>query len=62
MVANAGRFLREMESTCPMRIRTNLTDNCKAFAGHLFDLCKRPATGPQAFDALFVPASASSIA
>ena len=36
--ANARRFLRDLERTCPMRIRTILTDNGKEFTDRLFGL------------------------
>jgi len=36
--ANAWRFLRDLERACPIRIRTILTDNGKAFTDRLFGL------------------------
>ena len=50
--ANARRFLRDLESACPIRIRTILTDNGKEFTDRLFGLRKRPATGEHEFDRL----------
>ncbi len=50
--ANARRFLRDLERTCPMRIRTVLTDNGKEFTDRLFGLRKREATGRHEFDLL----------
>jgi len=49
---NAGRFLREPERSCPMRIRTILADNGKEFTDRLFGLRGREATGTHAFDEL----------
>jgi len=34
--ANARRFLRDLERTCPIRIRSILTDNGKEFTDRLF--------------------------
>ena len=34
--ANARRFLRDLERTCPLRIRTILTDNGKEFINRFF--------------------------
>ncbi len=50
--ANARRFLRDLERTSPMRIRTILTDNGKEFTDRLFGLRKRVATGKHEFDRL----------
>jgi len=50
--ANARRFLRDLERTCPIRIRTILTDNGKEFTDRLFGLRKRAATGKHDFDTL----------
>ena len=50
--ANARRFLRDLERTCPIRIRTILTDNGKEFTDRLFGLRKRAATGRHDFDTL----------
>ena len=50
--ANARRFLRDLERTCPMRIRTVLTGNGKEFTDRLFGLRKRAATGRHEFDKL----------
>ena len=50
--ANARRFLRDLERTCPIRIRTILTDNGKEFTDRLFGLRKRAATGAHEFDTL----------
>ena len=43
--ANARRFLRDLERTCPIRIRTILTDNGREFTDRLFGLRKRSPTG-----------------
>ena len=51
-VANARRFLRDLERACPIRIRTILTDNGKEFTDRLFGLRKRAATGGHEFDRL----------
>ena len=51
--ANAWRFLRDLERACPIRIRTILTDNGKAFTDCLFGLRKRAATGQHEFDTLY---------
>lgn len=50
--ANARRFLRDLERTCPLRIRTILTDNGKEFTNRLFGLRQRAATGAHEFDQL----------
>ena len=50
--ANARRFLRDLERTCPILIRTILTDNGKEFTDHLFGLRNRAATGQHKFDTL----------
>ena len=50
--ANARRFLRDLERSCPIRIRTILTDNGKEFTDRLFGLRKRSATGRHEFDQL----------
>ena len=50
--ANARRFLRDLERTCPIRIRTILTDNGKEFTDRLFGLRKRSPTGKHEFDLL----------
>ena len=50
--ANARRFLRDLERSCPIRIRTILTDNGKEFTDRLFGLRKRAATGEHEFDTL----------
>ena len=50
--ANARRFLRDLERECPMKIRTILTDNGKAFTDRLFGLRKRATTGEHEFDQL----------
>ena len=50
--ANARRVLRDLERTCPIRIRTILTDNGKEFTDRLFGLRKRAATGAHEFDKL----------
>jgi len=50
--ANARRFLRDLERSCPIRIRTILTDNGKEFPDRLFGLRKRAATGVHEFDTL----------
>ena len=50
--ANARRFLRDLERSCPIRIRTILTDNGKEFTDRLFGLRKRAATGEHEFDQL----------
>jgi transposase InsO family protein len=50
--ANARRFLRDLERTCPIRIRTILTDNGKEFTDRLFGLRRRAATGAHEFDQL----------
>ena len=63
--ANARRFLRDLERTCPIRIRTILTERAiegaigsspmargKEFTDRLFGLRKRAATGKHDFDTL----------
>jgi hypothetical protein len=50
--ANARRFLRDLERTCPKRISHILTDNGKEFIDRLFGLRKRAATGAHDFDRL----------
>jgi len=50
--ANARRFLRDLERTCPTRFRMVLTDNGKEFTDRLFGLRKRVATGKHEFDLL----------
>jgi len=50
--ANARRFLRDLERTCPLRIRTILTDNGKEFTDRLFGLRKRAQSGEHEFDRL----------
>ena len=50
--AKARRFLRDLERTCPIRIRTILTNNGKKFTDRLFGLRKRAATGEHQFDTL----------
>jgi len=50
--ANARRFLRDLERSCPIRIRTILTDNGKEFTDRLFGLRKRAATGAHEIDTL----------
>ena len=50
--AKARRFLRDLERTCPIRIRTILTNNGKEFTDRLFGLRKRAATGEHQFDTL----------
>ena len=50
--ANAHRFLRGLERACPIRIRTILTDNGKAFTHRLCGLRKRAPTGEHQFDQL----------
>ena len=50
--ANARRFLRDLERTCPIRIRTILTDNGKEFTDRLFGLRKRAQSGQHEFDRL----------
>jgi transposase InsO family protein len=50
--ANARRFLRDLERSCPIRIRTILIDNGKEFTDRLFGLRKRAATGAHEFDTL----------
>ncbi len=63
--ANARRFLRDLERTCPIQIRTILTDRAigtplvretmargREFTDRLFGLRKRAATGKHAFDQL----------
>ena len=52
--ANARRFLRDLERSCPIRIRTILTDNGKEFTDRLFGLRKRAQTGKHEFDKLCV--------
>ena len=59
--ANAHRFLRGLERACPIRIRSILTDNGKAFTDRLFGLRKR-ATGEHQFDQLRAIPSTSSTA
>jgi len=49
---NARRFPRDLERACPIRIRTILTDNGKAFTNRLFGLRKRAPTGEHQFDQL----------
>jgi transposase InsO family protein len=64
-MAPRWRGLRDLERTCPIRIRTIRTDRAigaplvratmtrgKAFTNRLFGLRKRAATGEQAFDQL----------
>ena len=51
-VANARRFLRDLERACPLRIRTVLTDNGKEFTDRRFGLRKRAASGQHDFDLL----------
>jgi transposase InsO family protein len=51
--ANARRFLRDLKSACPIRIRTILTDIGKASTDRLFGLRKRSATAEHAFDRLW---------
>lgn len=48
--ASARHLLRDLERTCPIRIRTLLTDNGKEFIDRLFGLRKREATGRHEFD------------
>jgi transposase InsO family protein len=50
--ANARRFHPDLERTCPLRIRTILTDNRKEFTDCLFGPRKRATTGDHAFDPL----------
>ena len=50
--ANARRFLRDLERTCPIKISHILTDNGKEFTDRLFGLRKRAATGAHEFDRL----------
>jgi transposase-like protein len=50
--ANARRFLRDLDRTCPMRLRTVLTDNGKEFTDRLFGPRKRAATGAHEVDKL----------
>ena len=60
--ANARRFLRDLERACPMRIRTILTDNGKAFTDRLFGLRKRAATGASTSSTRSAASSGSSTA
>ena len=50
--ANARRFLRGLHRSCPMKIRTILTDNGREFTDRRFGLRKRAATGKHDFDLL----------
>ncbi|MDB3912089.1 hypothetical protein N9381_09955 [Paracoccaceae bacterium] len=47
--ANAGRFLGDLERTCPIRIRTILTDYGKASTDCLFGLRWHALTRQNAF-------------
>jgi len=47
--ANAGRFLRNLERACPMRIRMLLADNDEVFTDRLLGTHQRAATGMHAF-------------
>jgi transposase InsO family protein len=51
-MAPGWRGLRDLQRACPIRIRTILTDNGKAFTDRLFGLRKRTATGAPAFEQL----------
>ena len=50
--ATAGRFLGDLERACPIRIRTILTDNGKAFTDRLFGVRRRAVTRQRAFETL----------
>ena len=50
--ASARHLLRDLERTCPIRIWTILTDNCKEFSDRLFGLGMWAATGEHDFDTL----------
>ncbi|WP_146348517.1 integrase core domain-containing protein [Phaeobacter marinintestinus] len=54
IAANARRFLRDLERTCPIRIRTILIVNSKEFTDRLFGFRKRAARGKHEFDKLCV--------
>jgi hypothetical protein len=47
---NARRFLRDLERTCPIHIRTVLTDNGKELTDRLFGLRKRAESGKHEVD------------
>ena len=50
--ANARRFLGDLERTCPIRIRTILTDYGKASTDRLFGLRWHALTRQRAFEML----------
>lgn len=50
--ANARRLPRDLETACPLHIRTVLTDYGKQFTDRLFGLSKPAATGQHRFDLL----------
>ena len=50
--ATARRFRRHLQKVCPVRIRTNLTDNGKEFTNRLFGSRARQPAGAHEFDQL----------
>ena len=51
--ANARRCLGDLKRACPIRIRTILTGNGKAFTDRLFGVRRRAATRQNAFETLY---------